>query len=237
MGSIWQLVANYAGLTATIRCNGYPVATLDSESSGSGAFSTQQLNPYLVGAGNVLRIEITAVRDGARLAFRVIGASEGDMVSTDDADPVEIPAGEPPHVIEHAFDADVDPFRALLAQAQPTDAATMTAFALQVRDAINSGDATAFLDLARPKFEAIANMMGMPLEALTEQIAPMVGFFASQPHAFEAADVVPQGHCEGKIWDLVRADGSPLIRIEEEDGHSSMNLVAALLPGGPAIVL
>lgn len=237
MARIWQLNASYAGITAKGTINGFPVFTADTAGSGESGFATAPLNSCLVGPGNVLRIEVTAKGDDARLNCSVEDAQTGDVIDTGHAAEIELPEGDPPHVIEIGFDAELDGFRHLLDRARPSDAEAMTAFALRLRDALNRGDTETVKEWFRPKFESVARDFGYPVEMVMEQAGGMVDAFGGKGFTFEAADVDAEPCCNGRLWNLKHRDGKALIRVEEGDETMSLDVCAAALPEGIAIVL
>lgn len=237
MATIWQVSANYAGLDAKGTINGFPVFTADTAGSGETGFATAPLNQYLVGAGNVLRIEVTGKGEGARLSCSVEDAQTGDIIDTGHAAEIELPAGDPPHVVEIPFDSEMDDFRSLLERVRPSDAETMTAFALRLRDALNGGDSETVMGWFRPKFESAASAFGYPVEMVMKQAGGMIEAFSGKNLAFEAADVDARPCCDDRLWNLKNRDGKALIRIEEGDEIMSLDVCAAALPDGIAVVL
>lgn len=236
MHTIYQLTANYVAIDATGYCNGYPVFDIDIADEGASGFVTAALNPFLIGAGNELRIAITKVGTGGKISCAVQGANAGDLVGTGGAPPLAIPAGDPPHVITQTFDSDVRGFADLLDEAQPATGAQMCAFALEIRDILNSGDVEAVMQLFQPKFEAYAAAFGHPLGDTLQQTRGMFAEVVNHAHDFDVEDLDLKPYCGDKLWNLQRKGGGALIRIEEPDGVTSIDVCAALLPGGPAIV-
>jgi hypothetical protein len=237
MAKIWQLSAQYSGLNANGTINGFPAFTADTAGSGEAGFATAPLNPFLIGKGNVLKVEITAKANDPALKCSVEDAMTGDIIDTGLADEIAIPDGDPPHVIEIKFDSDVSGFEKLLEKARPTDAKAITDFAISMRDTLNSGDTDAALGLFKTKFEAMSAAFGQPMDMMMEQARGMVEAFTSVKHEFGPEDVDPRPCCDNKLWELRHKDGKPLIRIIEEDGHMALDAVVAVLPDGPAIVL
>lgn len=236
MAKIWQLSTQYSGINANGTINGYPAFKAETAGSGEAGFATAPLNPFLIGKGNVLKVEITAKGDNAKLKCSVEDAMTGDVIDTGLADEIAIPDGDPPHTIEIRFDSEADGFKELLEKAQPTDAGTVTEFALKVRDTLNSGDKDAIIKLFMPKFEALSAAFGHPLEAMIASVGDMIEHFTSKKYEFSAEDVAPVAHCDNRLWDLRDKEGNALIRIVEEDGSSSLDLTVAVLPDGPAVV-
>ncbi|MCA8915773.1 MAG: hypothetical protein KDB90_10205 [Planctomycetes bacterium] len=238
MAQIWQLSANYQGITATGTVNGFPCMSADTGESGESGFTTAPLNPLLIGKGNVLRIEVTAKTKDATLNCSVEDAMTGDVIDTGNAAEIKLPDGDPPHVIEIKFDSPQDGFTKLLASAKSSDEKTVTEYALKLRDLLNAKDFDALKKELRPKFELLAESFGHPIEAMLGQVGEMLQAFSSKKHEFEAADVKAVPCCDNKLWQLTAAkDGKALIRIEEEDGMMSLDAVVAVLEDGPAIVL
>lgn len=237
MAQIWQLTANYRGITATGTLNGFPIMSADTGESGECGFTSAPLNPVLIGKGNVLRIEVTGKTPDAELNCSVEDAMTGDIVDTGNAEKIELPAGDPPHVIEYSFDAPQDNFARLLAKAQPGDPKAMTAFAIKLRDMLNAKDIDGVLALMKPKFEDMAECFAHPLDAMLAQVREMLGAFTSKQHEFEESDIELRPCCDNKLWQLLSAkDHQALIRVEEEDGVMRMDACLAQLPDGIAIV-
>ncbi len=236
MAQIWQLNTQYRGIDATGTINGFPVMNADTGGSGEAGFTSAALNPMLIGKGNLLRIEITQKTPDAELKCSVENAQTGDIIDTGNAEVIPLPAGDPPHVIEIRFDSPQDSFAKLLARAQPSDEKTMVAFALKLRDMLDAKDTDGLVQAFRPKFEDMAEAFGYPLEMVMQQAGGFVEAFTTKPQTFEAADVLARPCCDGKLWQLLAKDGKALLRIEEEDGSVSMDVVAAMLPEGPAVV-
>lgn len=236
MHPVWQLIVNYAGITAAGTINGFPILDVASADDGASGFAGVPLNPYLIGRGNRLRIEVTGRRPGATLACSIQCLGRDDVVDTGTAEPVALPDGAPPHVIERTFDSEEAGFAALLAQARPTTAEVVTAFALRLRDTLNAGDSEGAWTCFRPKFEAIAAAIGQPLSAIEGQVRAMLAMLAGARHAFDAADVVAQPICDAKLWRLRHRDGGELLRVRQDDGTVTVDCCVAALAGGVAVV-
>lgn len=236
MAQIWQLTANYRGIDATGSLNGFPIMKADTGGSGEAGFTTASLNPVLVGKGNLLRIEITKKTPNAELNCSIEDAQTGDIIDTGNAANIPLPAGDPPHVIELRFDSPQDGFAKLLERARPSDEQTMVAYALKLRDMLNARDIDGMLNALQPKFHDLAEMYGVSVEMGNQQARSVIESFAESRQTFEAADVLARPWCDNKLWQLLGKDGDALFRIEEEDGSMSLDLVAAMLPEGPAVV-
>lgn len=236
MAQIWQLNTQYRGIDATGTINGFPILNADTGGSGEAGFTSAALNPMLVGKGNLLRIEITQKTPDAELKCSVENAQTGDVIDTGNAEVIPLPAGDPPHVIEIRFDSPQDSFAKLLAHALPSDEKTMVAYALKLRDMLNAKDIDGMLKALQPKFSDLAEMYGVSVEMGNQQARSVIESFAESRQSFEAADVLARPCCDNKLWQLLGKDGDALFRIEEEDGSMSLDLVAAMMPEGPAVV-
>jgi len=236
MPQIWQLSANYRGVTATGTCNGFPVMKADTGESGESGFTTMPLNPVLIGKGNVLRIEVTQKSDDAEFNCSVEDAMTGDIIDTGNAAKIELPEGDPPHVIEIKFDSPQDLFAGLLAKAEPADEKSVVDYAIKLRDMLNGKDVDGLMKAFTPKFEDMSKAFEQPLEMMMQQARGMIEAFCSARHEFEAADVNAIPCCDNKLWELKNKEGEPLIQVKEEDGVMRMDACVARLPDGIAIV-
>jgi hypothetical protein len=229
--AIWHLSANYRGVNARGFINGYPIISADTAESGEAGFTSAPLNPFLVGKGNVLKVEITGRGKDAEFNARVEAFQPGDMVDSGGTGQISLDQ------LEHTFDTDEDHFSELLKQAQPATRDEMVAFALKLRDLLNGKKRKEALALFRPKMEALAGVFGVPVNAVTEQVEEVIGTMCKAKHQFDKADVNAQSCCDGKLWQLLDKQGNALIRMEDQDGGTfSMDITAAKLPQGILIV-
>lgn len=234
MTTMWQYTVNYSDVTAKGAINGFPIIEIDS---AEGGFDTGPLNPALIGKGNVLRIEVTRKGAEGSLEGKVDAVAQGEMVDTGTGGDFKLPDGDTPLVIEHTFDSEFDGFAKVLDGLQPSDPDTMKAFALTVRDTLNSGDQQAILALFKPKFEHLAEAMGVPMEVMMGQVEGLAGAFGGGNIQFDESDVVMDPCCDNKLFRLRHKDGKQLIRIIEDDGSMQLDLAAGLTADGPAIVM
>lgn len=209
-------------------CNGFPV--FDCKDGGSGM---AQLNQHLIGKGNVLRFQFTHKGPDAKFSTGVREAKEGEMVNTLEEGDIGMPAG---NELVHTFDTEADDLKVLLDSAKASNAKAMLEFALKYRDAIKGGDLAALRKFNRYRMEEAAKQFGMPVDALAEQMLGMFEFFKDGGIDVEAADLVVTDLCQGKIWEVKRSDGNPLLYKKEEDGSSSSGFIAAILGDGPQVV-
>jgi hypothetical protein len=226
--AIWQLTANYSGVSARGRINGFPVITTDA--SGEAGATSAPLNAFLIGKGNVLKVEVLDRKPDAEFSAKVEHVQQGDMVETGGEGQVTLDQ------LEYTFDSDEDHFSGLLAAAQPVDAKVMVDFALKLRDYFNGRKHKELVTLLSPKMAALADVFGVPIEAVEEQVDEVIDALCRAKHKFEAADVNPVGCCGNKLWQLMDTQGEPLIRIKNDEGGLSLDIVAAKVPEGIRIV-
>jgi hypothetical protein len=226
--SIWQLTANYRGVSARGFINGFPVISTDS--SGDAGFTSVPLNAFLIGKGNLLKVEVLDRKPDAEFSAKVEHVQQGDMVETGGEG--QITLDQP----EYRFDSDVDHFSGLLAAAQPVEPKVMVDFALKLRDYLNSRKRKELVTLLSPKMAALADVFGVPIEAVEEQVDEVVGALCSARHKFEAEDVNAVPCCNERLWQLLDHQGEPLIRIKNDEGGLSLDIVAAKMPEGIRIV-
>jgi len=218
--------ADDCAFTAT--CNGFPV--FDCKDGGSGM---AQLNQHLIGKGNVLRVKFTHKGPGAKFSAGIREAKEGEMVNSLEEGDLAMPKGDE---LVHTFDSEANELKVLLDSAKPSDAKAMLDFALKYRDAIKGSDLAALRKFNRYRMEEAAKQFGMPLEALAERMLEMFTFFKDGGIDVEAANLVATDLCQGKVWEVERSDGNPLLYKKEEDGSSSSAFIAAILSDGPQVV-
>ena len=226
---IWQLSANYSGVSARGFINGFPV--ISAEASGEAGSTTAPLNAFLIGKGNVLRVEITDRKPGAEFSARVDHVNQGDMVET--TGPGQLSLDQ----LEYRFDSDVDHFSELLRAAEPATAAEMVKFALKLRDYFNGRKQKELMGLFHPKLVALAPVYEVPLDVVVEQVSEVVNAMCDTKHRFNEHDVKAVPCCGNKLWQLLDQQDLPLIRVETDDGGSfSLDIVAAKVPEGIRIV-
>jgi hypothetical protein len=214
MADIFQLGISAADCDVTVALNGFPVFRhRGPEQAGGG----MPLNPLLPGAS--LSGRITVSRRGT-----VVEAGGG---------PLALPSGDNR---EWRFDSEIAPLAKVLAAATVSGEASMRAFAVALGEAFRAGDEGTLLRLFASKIDGYAEGFGQPREAM--EAALRQGFlpFLGRDPGFAEADVEAVPHCGGRIFELRRRDGSPLLSVHEADGSTQMEVFAALLPGGPAVV-
>jgi hypothetical protein len=229
MADIFKLGISAADCDVTVALNGFPVFRHRGlEQTGGG----MPLNPLLIGAGNVLKVAVKDRGPGASLSGRITVSRRGTVVEAGGG-PLALPSDD---AREWRFDSEIAPLAKVLAAAMVSGEAAMRAFAVALGEAFRAGDAGTLLRLFASKIDGYAEGFGQPREAM--EAALRQGFipFLGRDPGFTEADVEAVPHCGGKVFELRRRDGSPLLSVDEADGSTQTEVFAALLPGGPAVV-
>jgi hypothetical protein len=230
MPTFTQVTVNADRCKFIATCNGFPIFEHKGDSPWSG---TNAVDPYLVGNGNKLRFTFTHKEPDATFSASVKEVRPGDVVDTSEQGDLTLPDG---NVLEHTFDSEKDPFKAVLDKANPTDAKTVIDFALKLRDAVRATDDKALLAMNRLRINDIAALYEAPPEALEPQILGMLQSFADGGADFEAGDLDATGWCDNKVWQVRRKNGDALLHVKEPDGSMSSEAYIAMLPDGPQVV-
>ena len=213
--------------------NGFPVFNTSLEGGSGGG----PVDPYLIGKDNIFRLEVNKLGKNPSIRFEVREMSEGDMADSTNLPDVEIPT-EIPAVIEHRFDSEADHFNSILNTLKPTDPDEMIEFGVKLRDVFRNGDLDTVQKLHRPKTELIAAVMGAPVEVMEGSLGEMLSVFSGTDFSFEKDDLEALPHCEGRIWEVRRRNGKPLLHGDDPEGGGSISITiyAANTENGPAIV-
>lgn len=233
MRRIHQFIYWIADAQCSGTINGFPIL----ETGLAGGSGGIPLDPYLIGKDNVLRLEILRAGEAPRVRMEVRAMDPGDL-----CDPCGLPDARLPDsipgAIERRFDSETDHFARILARAAPSDALAMVAFGMRLRDAFRAGNAQALRSFFRPKIEVIAALMEAPAATIEASLGTMLGEFEESDLRFGPEDLEALPHCGGKVWEIRRKDRRPLLDAPdpEGNGHRSLQVFAADLGGGPAIV-
>lgn len=231
MPTIHQLSLSGGDLSVDVTINGFPLhqGPLDGSSS-------MVLNPYLIGAGNELRLAISNRGPGAEFAGALQQLKPGDMADTMASGDFKLPSSTAPQEFTHRFDSKLACFRKVLDSAKPAKPAALLPLAINLRDLLRKRDAAGLLRLFQPKIATFAEAFEAPADAMKADLESGFAEFFDSDLAFEPADVEVVSHCDGKIHAIRRKGGKPLIHKEVDGGAASMAVFAALLPSGPAVV-
>lgn len=243
---ILQLDLSVKAARAEVRLNGFPLG--HSNAAGAIApFFTAPLNPYLAGKRNVLELVVDAAKGpdgkplpmtGAAVEVTVRRFAKGDMVEpgagalvTRYAVPkavlAELASGKrkPPVTVTHPFASEGPDFSAELHDAPPfADEAALRDYAMKLRGLAEKGDVDALLAEFGPKVSAYATAYAEPEAALAESLKQgLAALVEAKPDvAFGRDDVEPVSCAGGRVWELRRKGGAPLLRAPENaDGFSA----------------
>ena len=228
MSKMYVLTYQASNCSFTVTCNGFEVFSCDDGGGGGG-----QLNPYMIGKGNELRIKFTNKGEGASFKAGIKEAQEGDMMDTSQGDDFSLPDGDE---IVHTFDGEADGLKTLLDQAQTTDADAMLKFALDYCKAIREGDTDTLKKANRFRLQEASKDFGMPIEAIEPQMMGMFEAFKNGGADVGEGDLDVKMITQDKIFEVKRKDGNALLYLKEEDGSSSSGFIAAVLEDGPQVV-
>jgi hypothetical protein len=226
----YSLSLSYSGVAFEVFVNGFPVWETENTEGGGGGCS---LNMQLIGMGNKLHVKAGKREADAYIRGSVRAASEGDMISTDDAPQFELGAGD---TIDYTFDSDIAPFADLLAKLQPATDAQARDAATKLRDLLKAGKLKEALPAFRPKIELYAAANGAPADAMLSEFSGMLG---QLKHAVDVGDgeLMTRAYCDGRIHEVRRDSGKAFFHMKEDGGELSMPLFIGLIDGQPAVVV
>lgn len=228
MGKLYVLNYQAADCSFDVTCNGFPVGQCKD-----GGFGLIQLNPFMIGKGNVLRLRFTAKGPKAELTGGVQEPQQGDVVESTRPGALSLPAGDE---LVHTFDGEEDGFKRVLDGAKKTDAKAILDFAIRYRDAVKSGDAASLRKFNRIRVADAAAAYGMAVEAIEPQLLGMLEFFKDGGVDVKAADLTATPWCDGRIWEVRRKNGDPFLCKRGDDGVNSSPFFAAVMEDGPQVV-
>ncbi|MBX3475620.1 MAG: hypothetical protein KF754_14685 [Planctomycetes bacterium] len=228
MTLFYQLSLAGDDLEVTTTINGFPLHTGPLD----GSMGTV-LNPFLVGAGNQLKIEFGRRGPAAVFVGALQCVRQGEVVSTQAAGEFSMPAG---NELVHRFDSETAAFAPTLIAARKAAPAELLPLAIAVRDLLRRRDTPGLMRLLEPKLACYAEAFGAPRQNMEDDIARGLSEFFGSDLDFEPADLLSMPWCEDRVFSVSRRDGSPLVRKETAEGSMSLQVFGAMLPGGPAIV-
>jgi hypothetical protein len=259
-----------------VRLNDVPLAELTARGEQPEWFAPP-LNPYLVGAGNVISLLVSpldvpddppaaspSASPGAFAAPRVdasvrrfekgmpVAPGTGPLVARFDVG-AELAtriaqarrAGEllaVPQVVAARFDNEVVSFAAELDQAPPiTDLDALRDYAVLLRDLLRAQDLDRLVAELGPKVTAYARAYDHDLADIGDSLRAVLrsDYFARGiDTGFERGDVELVSLAGGRLWELCRAGGQPLIQTPADAEGSTMQMavVVARVDGALRVV-
>lgn len=223
-----------------VRLNDFPVVSLAA--GDTPATFAPPINPYLVGDLNVLDVTLhpTVGADGsvsgfwdADFAGWVRRYEKGDIVEPGGGTlvtEVEIPEDlrdrvrdeelELPQSFTHVFSNDVVDFSDELSNAAPfDDPDALRAYAVHLRDLFATADVPALMDESEPRSRAWSVAYDHPLDEIAASMEGELTELVSAPliTGWGPDDVELGSRCGGRVWELSRPGGRPLIESEPDD--------------------
>jgi hypothetical protein len=208
------------------------------------------LNPYLVGDGNLLSIDVYPAPDtdiaraNVEIVVRVydkgdnVAPGSGPVVIAPDVN-AEISAAleearergeeiELPLSFMHVFDNEGPTFTAELNEADPiTDEGALRDYAIVLRDLMAARDAGGLGEQMAPKVTAYAIAFDDDPTRIEQGLAHVLANEYA-PRGFETDftrdDVILLPQCGGRIWELRRPGNRPLIQTPIDAEESSMQI-------------
>jgi hypothetical protein len=232
MNPIYQFVLSSRGICGSASLNGMPLAVLDADGE---CMHTKALNPFLVGAGNLLRIEVKQRNANAELDAGIKVAQQGEMIDLPGNREITLAPGPAPVAIEHRFDTEISPFVSVLEAARVSNAAEMVAFALKLRDQFKARDMAALATCFKPKARLFASAFGVPEAALQADLSNALREFTGADLSFESRDIEAVPHCDKRIWEL-RNRGRELLRKSSDSGESTLQVFAVAMAEGLVVI-
>lgn len=254
---------------ARFRLNGVPFGELIARGEQPEWFAPP-LNPYLVGADNVIEVEVRPVMGEAgealdlgeaRVELAVVRVEKGEPVAPGEGNRVAVFEVAPelqqrivdareadeelaiPQLFAYRFDNPEGPSFAgeLHGAATETDEAALRDYAIRLRDIVRARDVDALVTEMEPKVQAYAAAYddddGRIRESLRETLRDRI--FPAGPVAdFERDEVVIEPLAEGRMWELEKPDGRPLISTDpdEDGGTYQLPVIVGVRDGALRIV-
>lgn len=221
MNAMYQLGVSMFGLDATGSINGIPIfeATKENEK-----VVTMPVNAWLVGEGNVVKVEITGRADGARLQGSIEVADQGEMVEVPGGTQLELTEADS---AELRFDSPVSPLKTTLDASEQGTAEEMIEFAITLRDTLKQGDQREMTALFASKAAAYGEAFGVDPEIIISDMTNMFDDFSKSDLSYEATDLEAIDRKDGKLWEVRRKDGNALVYAKDDGGSFSMPVYTA----------
>jgi len=236
---VHQLQLAVAGARAEVRLNGFPLG----EASSGSSFSAP-VNPYLAGKRNALEIVVDAAPgpDGKPLPLRdvrveatvrrfvqgaIVEPGAGEVVTQYVAPATavaELASGKrkPPLTLTHPFSNQGPDFSAELLDTAPfADEAALRDYAMKLRGLAEKRDVDALLVEFGPKVRAYAAAYAKPEATFWDGLRGAIARIVEQKPdlAYGRDDVEPRACSGGRVWELRRKGGLPLLRtVPDSDG-------------------
>lgn len=236
------------GCVVRVKLNDMPFMHLRAPGPDAEWFAPP-INPYLVGEGNVIEVEVSPLSEGGDLASAEVELAvrkygKGEAVAPGQG-PVVIAVAihdelrerirqareneeelEIPQTFFESFDNEGPSFSEELLEGEPfTDEGALRDYAIRLRDLALAKDASGLLAEMEPKIQAFMAAYDEPREPFVESLgAGLREEFlpAGIDGDFGRDDVMLTPACGGRIWSLQRPGGAPLLQTRPDDAGNTM---------------
>lgn len=257
---IYHLELRVHGCRAAVRLNGLPLLALDGTGPTPVSF-TPPVNPWLTGAANDVELELAPPLDGqggpalagALVELNVRRFEKGDIVEPGAGQPVTsfgVPddvrrelardAVGVPLVLRHAFATPEIDFSSELRDAPPVDdPEPVLDYAMRLRTLAGRHDAAGLLAEHEPKVAAWAAAYDEEPAAMAASLREGIDALLAAPDlGFARGDLRATPVCGGRIWEVSRASGAPLLRSmpDEHMGRRELRALVGMRQGTLRVV-
>ncbi len=250
-GAIYHLEVTVGGCCSCITLNGFPLLPMENLVRPDPQRFAPPINELLAGDDNILEVRAEATRLGSGLMSRfddLIFKAQLRCFRKDasgnippDSDEVVASFSIPeemlemhrdeeillPATITHHFASEGASFRDLFFDAAPlTDTEALRDYAMVLRDLLLDGNAAGFASHFEAKLEAYRDGYTQdedrPLPGFAKFLAE--DLMPAEPKDFTREDIEPVSWCGGRVWELRRSDGAPLVVTGQDDEGASYAL-------------
>jgi hypothetical protein len=252
---IYHLELEARGCRAELRLNDLPLISLAPRDEMPVTFAPP-CNPYLVGELNIVDVDILPLLGDdlapvstfadAAIAGNVRRFEKGDIFAPGAGDVVaefSIPEElrervrdeglELPQRFTHVFSNEVVDFTPELADAPAfDDREALIDYALHLRDLAAARDVPGLLAEMDAKIHAWVAAYDEPYDAFADSLRQELAELVARPLVVELdrADVELRPCCAGRLWELCRAPGLPLLRSEPDALGAIMQFPVVVAP-------
>jgi hypothetical protein len=238
---IYHLELTASGCRAELRLNDLPLISLVPRDEMPVTFAPP-INPFLVGELNLVDVDILPMLDAegapitkfadAEISGNVRRFEKGDIVAPGAGDVVtefSIPDDlkdrvreeglELPQQFTHIFANDVIDFTPELGDAPAfADREALFDYALRLRDLAAARDVPGLLAEMDPKIHAFVAAYDEPYSAFADSLREELASFVAMPLVldFDRDALVLRSCCAGRLWELQRYPGLPLLQSEPD---------------------
>lgn len=217
---------------ARVTLNGFPVLDSSAATQSSGG---APVNLHLIPTDNRLEIEFTPASDTGAFRLALRGSAGGEMIGTDEAGDVAsvaLSGADGPQAVTETFDLP-GPWQArftaghLYDEAPAiTDRTALKDYALNLLDLLAQGDYEVLAAESFPMLQAQRTVT--PSAGLPTDDADLIALYAGAlrrsfagmaiDSEVSAAELSPRPWADGRLWELGRINGRPLVAATDGQG-------------------